>query len=72
MGKTASGENVFQGSHGGHYRMDSKSNNKVYLKDFVGDKIVGKTKDGKAVHEGPRGGHYTVTETGTKEYIYWR
>jgi hypothetical protein len=68
VGKTADGRTVFEGSRGGHYYLSDKGD-KVYVKDFVGAKIVGKTKDGQNIFEGPKGGKFYYNAKGDKVYV---
>jgi hypothetical protein len=68
VGKTADGKTVFEGSRGGYYYLSGKGD-KVYVKDFVGAKIVGKTKDGLNIYEGPKGGKFYYTAKGDKVYV---
>ena len=68
VGKTSTGEVVYEGSRGGFYYL-TKSVNKSYVKDFVGAKIVGKTADGKNIFEGPRGGQFYYNDAGDKVYV---
>ncbi len=68
VGKTADGKTVFEGSRGGYYYLSEKGD-KVYVKDFVGVKIVGKTKDGLNIYEGPKGGKFYYSAKGDKVYV---
>jgi len=68
VGKTADGKTVYEGSKGGHYYLSDKGD-KVYVKDFVGAKIVGKTKDGQNIYEGPKGGKFYYNDKGDKIYV---
>lgn len=68
VGKTADGKTVFEGSRGGFYYLSDK-NAKVYVKDFVGAKIVGKTKDGDNIYQGPKGGKFYYSAKGDKIYV---
>lgn len=68
MGKTEDGKPVYEGSRGGHYFL-SGSGQKVYVKEFVGAKIVGRTAKGQNIYEGPRGGHFYYNENGDKVYV---
>jgi hypothetical protein len=68
VGKTGEGRTVFEGSRGGHYYLSDRGD-KVYVKDFVGAKVIGKTADGKTIYEGPRGGHFYYNDKGDKVYV---
>jgi hypothetical protein len=68
VGKTTEGKTVFEGSRGGYYYLSDKGG-KVYVKDFVGAKIVGKTKDGLNIYEGPKGGKFYYSAKGDKVYV---
>jgi len=68
VGTTADGKTVYEGSKGGHYYLSDKGD-KVYVKDFVGAKIVGKTKDGQNIFEGPKGGKFYYNAKGDKIYV---
>jgi len=68
VGKTTDGKTVYEGSKGGHYYLSDKGD-KVYVKDFVGAKIVGKTKDGQNIFEGPKGGKFYYNAKGDKIYV---
>ena len=68
VGKTASGQPVYEGSRGGHYYINN-SGKKSYVEDFIGAKVVGKTKDGQNIYEGPHGGHFYYNSSGSKVYV---
>ena len=68
VGKTTDGKTVYEGSKGGHYYLSDKGD-KVYVKDFVGARIVGKTKDGQNIFEGPKGGNFYYNAKGDKVYV---
>ncbi|MBI5474553.1 MAG: hypothetical protein HY961_19625 [Ignavibacteriae bacterium] len=68
VGKTASGEPVYEGARGGHYYI-GVSGEKVFVKEFVGAKIVDKTHDGQNIFEGSNGGRFYYNAGGMKVYV---